>query len=145
MPVERQLAGFMMILAYMYLGTATYANTESTYQGAAAVAYGASSMVGYFGFGAAPLARLTRVNGVGVLGSMAALGTILVGAGTGPLMLLMMMYMFDIFAGMTTEPAREEDDYENSSPQSTNHGPIMSFFTQSWRNNSINRKNFATC
>lgn len=30
-PVERQLAGFMMILAYMYLGTVTYANTESTY------------------------------------------------------------------------------------------------------------------
>ena len=75
---------------------------------------------------------------------MAALGTILVGAGTGPLMLLMMMYMFDIFAGMTTEPHNMEDDYELSSPQSTNHGPIMSFFTQSWRNNSINRKNFAT-
>merc|ERR1712226_843647 len=40
-PVEKQLLSFMMILAYMYLGTATYANTESTYQGALAVAYGA--------------------------------------------------------------------------------------------------------
>ena len=144
-PIEKQLTAFMMIIAYLYLGTSVAATSDQTALGALTVAYGASSLAGYFNIGEAPLARLSRVNGLSVFGGLLGLGAIFSGAGSAAIWLLTMLHMFDIVQGATQDPARDEDNYDILPSENNSHGPIMSFFTESWRNNAINRSNFATC
>lgn len=141
-PVEKQLMAFMMILAFIYLGGCIGVAGGFGGQATLAVTYGASSMAGYFGFGNAPIARLSRVNGIAIFGAAAGLATFVAGAATGPLMLLTILYLLDIFWGAVADPVRSEDDYEILPPQSNDYGPLINFFTQSWRNNSINRTNY---
>ena len=130
---------FFMIMAYFYLGTSVIVTDDQVPMGALALGYATSSLAGYFNLGQSPLAQLTRVNGVSVLNALIGLGSILNGGGCMAIWLLTMLHMYDTLMGVSQEVVREEDHYEILPTSSSNYGPIMSFFTESWRTDSINK------
>lgn len=134
-----------MIMAYLYFGGQAATNDDTLYLGALTTIYGASSLAGYFNFGRSPIASLTRINGISVLAAFMGLIHIFIGEGTMGVWLLTMLHLFDSLQGASRDPKREEDDYEILNTEETTPGPTLSFFVESWRNNSINKANFSTC
>ena len=143
--LEKQLVPFFMIMAYLYFGGQAATNDDTLYLGALTTIYGASSLAGYFNFGRSPIASLTRINGISVLAAFMGLIHIFIGEGTMGVWLLTMLHLFDSLQGASRDPKREEDDYEILNTEETTPGPTLSFFVESWRNNSINKANFSTC
>ena len=142
---EKQLIPFFLIMGMLYFGTSATVTEEHVELGALTAVYGASSLAGYFNCGSAPLARMIRATGISTLSALLGIGSILNGGGTMGIWLLTMLHLFDTFQGASQEPQRSEDEYGLLPAEQNNHGPILSFFLQSWRNNSINKDNFSTC
>ncbi len=62
---------------------------------------------------------------------------------------LIALHLFDAYQGASSPPQRESSETEmggfgNEAAQEAT-GPVMSFFTESWKVNSFNRKNYSTC
>jgi hypothetical protein len=67
--------------------------------GVATLGYAASSLVGYFGMGQAPIAKLMRVNMVSVLCAGLGIGSIASSGLDLHIMLLTVLHLFDAYQG----------------------------------------------
>lgn len=146
------MSAFLLILGYFYLGGAAVESQAMVPLGALTLGYAASSLVGYFGLANAPFARLMRVNAISVICAIMGLFSLFTTGVDIRIAILTVMHIFDAFQGATQTPARSENsdnEFERMSnelvPQNQSSGPIMSFFTESWRVNSFNRSNYDTC
>ena len=93
----KQLVAFAMIAGYLYFGGMAVGAGAGSTTGAVTLAYGASSLLGYFGLGDAPVARLMRTNMVSVLCAILAVVTMVTGGMSMNLLALTMLHMFDAF------------------------------------------------
>ena len=147
----KQLTAFAMIAAYMYLGGSAVESHAMVPLGALTLGYASSSLVGYFGMGQAPLAKFLRTNMVSGICACIGAGSILSSGLDLHILLLTMLHAFDTYVGASQENKRNESQFENfqrqeeSETATRDNGPIMNFFTESWKNNSFNKKNYATC
>ena len=150
----KQIIAAAMIVGYLYLGGSQVADSENTALGAVTLTYAASSLIGYFGMGDAPLARLARVNAVSAFCGIFGIISMISGGVTMPLLLLTMMMLFDTYQGAISEtPATHQQNILNSefervdgeNENRRDDGVLVNFFTESWKLNSYNKKNFETC
>ena len=109
--IDKQLVAAALIASYLYLGSNAVATGESVSTGAVTLAYAGSSLLGYFGIGNMPLARLARVNGVSVIAAILGL-TSMVGSGMSlAVFALVALHLFDAFQGMTSrQDQRSQSD-----------------------------------
>ena len=147
---EKQLIAAAMILSYFVLGGSAVQTEEMVPLGVITLGYAASSACGYFGALQMPLAKLMRVNMISVVCGLLGLGSILSGGFSITAVLLTLIHCFDAYQGAINTNNRQkiDDAFESTNPaESTREhdGPIISFFTESWKVNSFNKKNYSTC
>lgn len=65
--------------------------------GAVTLGYAASSLVGYFGMGSAPIAKLMRVNMVSAACAALGIGSIISSGVDLSVLMLTMLHLFDAF------------------------------------------------
>ena len=150
----KQLAAFALIAGYFYLGGVGVESGSYTTIGAISLAYATSSLFGYFGLADTPITRLMRVNGVSAVCAAMGLMTMATSGMDMALAMMTIMHMFDAYQGaINTERdnsigANLDNEYERqglNEERANSDGPVVNFFTESWRLNSFNKKNFETC
>jgi len=144
----KQLTAFATIAAFLLSGGMAVEAGNPTL-GAVALTYGSSSLLGYFGLADAPALKLVRANMVSLMVALMALLTMLTSGMSMPLVALTMISGFDAFQGAYNENREERHanrgDFEQTEREETEDGPIVGFFTDSWRVNSFHKKNYDTC
>ena len=149
----KQLAAFALIAGYFYLGGVGVESGSYTTVGAVSLAYATSSLFGYFGMATAPIVKLMRVNMISVVCALMGMMSLMGGMDMA-LAMLTVMHIFDAYQGAINENGERErtPDISNfervrgeNELEQRNDGPILSFFTESWRINSFSKKNFETC
>lgn len=148
----KQLSAFALILGYFYLGGSAVESQAMVPLGAITLGYAASSLLGYFGMGNAPATRLLRTGMVPVLCAIMALCSLLSSGMDLHIAILAVMHLFDAYQGANMAPENRnnsDNEFERMGAQEeigdVDAGPILSFFTESWRVNSFNKKNYQTC
>lgn len=106
---ERQVVSFFMIIAYLCFGGMLVEANHDVPLGAVTLAYGASSLLGYFGMGTQPIAKLMRVNMISVICSILGVSAILTSGMDLVIMALIALHLFDSFQGATTTPQLQSD------------------------------------
>lgn len=109
----KQLTAFALIAGLLYFGGAALGGQAAnlpTATGAVTLAYGASSLLGYFGLADAPVAKLMRTNMVSVLGAILAVLSMVTGGMSLNMLALVMMQLTDAFIGATYQP---EENHAN--------------------------------
>lgn len=109
----KQLTAFALIAGFLYFGGAALGGEAAnlpTATGAVTLAYGASSLLGYFGLADAPVAKLMRTNMVSVLGAILAVLSMVTGGMSLNMLALAMMQLTDAFIGATYQP---EENHAN--------------------------------
>lgn len=141
----------MTIAGMMYFGGSAIVSGDSIAAGTVAVTSAGSSMLGYLGIGRAPLSRLVRTNMVsGVCAILCIFATVMYGMHL-PVLALLALTSFDTYQGAITNSSNDwnanRGDFENSQNEAerSNDGPVISFFTESWRVDSVSKKNYDTC
>ena len=91
----------MMILGFLGLGTSLIVSEDedNVPLGAMTVAYGGSSLLGYFNMGNSPIAKMLRVNGISVIAALLGLLSIISGGGSMGIWLLTLLHVFDAVQG----------------------------------------------
>ena len=105
----KQIIAFAMIAGYFYLGGTEVAEGENTGLGAVTLGYAASSLIGYFGMGDAPMARLMRVNAVSALCGIFGVISMATGGMNIPLLILTMMFLFDTYQGAMSDSGNRDN------------------------------------
>ena len=111
--------------------------------------YAVFSLLGFLGLGSSPIAKLARVNMISVICAVFGIMGIISGGLNLPLVILTALHLFDAYKG-TKENGRESKKTKNSfdneeysrinnMERRSENGPVMTFFTESWRVNSFNR------
>ena len=145
----QQLTSFAMIVAYLYLGTSAVESHAMVPLGALTLATAGSSLMGYFGTGSAPIAKLLRTNMMNAICACIGAGSLLSSGLDLHIFLLTVLHMFDAFTGMKQKNNESQDSEfqrhnEPTDVVNRDNGPILSFFTESWKVNSIHKKDQST-
>lgn len=93
----KQIAAFALIASYLYLGGSAVESKAMVPLGAVTLGYAASSLVGYFGMGTAPLAKLMRTQMVSIVCAALGIGSIMSSGMDIHIFLLTVLHMFDAF------------------------------------------------
>jgi hypothetical protein len=80
--------------------------------GAISLGYAASSLVGYFGMGQAPLAKLMRINIVSVLCACLGIGSIINSGMDLHIFLLTILHLFDAYQGAVQKNNQTKENYD---------------------------------
>lgn len=131
-----------MLLGYLGLGGAVVASGSGPAVGALSLAYGGAGLVSYLGIGLPPVLRALSVNATAGVGAVLGLGTLIAGSANMTLILLSTLFIIDFVNGTQ---AAEEDVLVREQPEDERIGPIMKFFTSSWKVNGFNKRNFDAC
>lgn len=99
----KQLAAFALIASYLYLGSSAVESQAMVPLGAVTLGYAASSLVGYFGMGTAPLAKLLRTQMVSVLCAGLGIGSMVSSGMDMHIFLLTVLHLFDAYQGASQE------------------------------------------
>ena len=95
----KQLTSFAMIVAYMYLGGSAVESHAMVPLGALTLGYATSSLVGYFGMGSAPVAKLLRTNMMSAICACIGAGSLLSSGLDLHIFLLTVLHTFDAYLG----------------------------------------------
>lgn len=108
-PTIKQLSAFALILGYFFLGGSAVESQAMVPLGAITLGYAASSLLGYFGLGSAPIAKLMRTNWVSVLCAIMGICSMASSGMDIHLAILTVMHLFDAYQGVTQAPERAEN------------------------------------
>jgi len=95
----KQLLAFAAILGYFYLGGSAVESKAMVPLGAVTLGYAASSLLGYFGLGNAPIGKLMRVNMVSVLCAVMGVCSIASSGLDLHIAMLTVLHLFDAYTG----------------------------------------------
>ena len=144
----KQLSAFALICAYFYAGGIAVESGDNTALGALSLGYAGSSLLGYFGLATQPVMRMMRLNAVPAIGAAAGAMSLMSSAPNIALLSLVAMFLFDTMQGVMQQhermPVIDDQEFErvNTEEAEEEHGPIVSFFLESWKVNSFSKKNF---
>ena len=95
--INKQLMAAALIASYFYLGSNAVASGENVSTGAVTLAYASSSLLGYFGIGNMPLAKLARVNGVSLIAAVMGLTSMFTGGFGLTLFAMIALHLYDAY------------------------------------------------
>lgn len=95
----KQLSAFALILGYFYLGGSAVESQAMVPLGSVTLAYAASSLMGYFGLGNAPVAKLMRTNMVSIVCAIMGICSMVSSGMDIHLAILTVLHLFDAYQG----------------------------------------------